>query len=188
MGSEIRVFRVLAAILALLMAAGAQATEAGWALLREGEHVVLLRHAMAPGAAEPAKFDIDRCSTQRNLSERGRQQARKIGALFAARAAPTERVLTSRYCRAKETADLAFGDAEDFAPLDPPADEEESREEQLRLIVKEVSDYSGSGNMVLVTHLEIIQALTGQSAREGEAVIVAAEGEQLRILGRIIFN
>ena len=103
-------FVLVAAALLLLFAAEARATEAGWALLRDGEHVVLLRHAMAPGAADPANFDIEKCSTQRNLSERGKQQARKIGALFAARAAPTERVLTSRYCRTRETARLAFGE------------------------------------------------------------------------------
>ena len=94
-----RMLRVVAIVLLLLFAVEAKATEAGWALLRDGEHVVLMRHAMAPGAADPANFDIEKCSTQRNLSDRGKQQARKIGALFAARAAPTERVLTSRYCR-----------------------------------------------------------------------------------------
>lgn len=179
---------VAAALLLLLFAAEARATEAGWALLRDGEHVVLLRHAMAPGAADPANFDIEKCSTQRNLSERGKQQARKIGALFAARAAPTERVLTSRYCRTKETARLAFGEAEELEALDPPPAGEAARKEQLAAILKEVRDYSGSGNLILVTHAETIQALTGQSAREGEAVIVGADDNGLRVLGRIIFN
>ncbi len=181
-------FRTIAVALLFLFAVEARATEAGWALLRDGEHVVLLRHAMAPGAADPASFDVEKCSTQRNLSERGKQQARKIGALFAARAAPTERVLTSRYCRTRETARLAFGSAEDFAPLDPPAADENARKEQLDAVLQEVRDYSGSGNLVLVTHLETIEALTGQSAREGEAVIVGAGDDKLRVLGRIIFN
>lgn len=189
MGIEIRVFRIFAAAaLMALFAAQAQATEAGWALLRDGEHVVLLRHAMAPGAADPANFDIEKCSTQRNLSDRGKQQARKIGALFAARAAPTEKVLTSPYCRTNETARLAFGEAEDFAQLDPPAADEGQRKEQLAAVIKEIRDYSGSGNLIMVTHLETIQALTGQPAREGEAVIVAPQDDGLRVLGRIIFN
>jgi len=180
--------RVIVAVLMLAFAAEAGATEAGWALLRDGEHVVLLRHAMAPGAADPGNFDIEKCSTQRNLSERGKQQARKIGALFAARAAPTERVLASRYCRTKETARLAFGSEEEFAPLDPPPADEKARKEEIDAILKEIRDYSGSGNLVLVTHLETIQALTGQPAREGEAVIVSPEDDHLRVLGRIIFN
>lgn len=181
-------FRILLALFIAALAVPASATEAGWALLRDGEHVVLLRHAMAPGASEPSDFDIENCKTQRNLSERGRQQARKIGALFATRAAPTERVLTSRYCRTRETARLAFGDPEDFAPLDPPAADEAERATQLDQIRKEISGYSGSGNMVMVTHLETIQALTGATAREGEAVIVRAEGDAIRIIGRIVFN
>lgn len=188
MGSKSLLFRIVVAALVLFLAAEAKATEAGWALLRDGEHVVLLRHAMAPGAADPGNFDIEKCSTQRNLSERGKLQARKMGALFAARAAPTERVLTSRYCRTKETARLAFGGAEEFAPLDPPAADEAARKEQIETILKEVRDYSGSGNFVLVTHLETIQALTGETAREGEAVIVGADDNGLRVLGRIIFN
>jgi phosphohistidine phosphatase SixA len=180
--------RVAAAIFLIVFAAEAEATEAGWALLREGEHVVLIRNAMSPGAADPGNFDIEKCSTQRNLSDRGEQQARKIGALFAARAARTERVLTSRYCRTRETARLAFGGADDFAPLDPPAADEAARKTQLDAVLKEIRDYSGSGNLILVTHLETIQALTGQPAREGEAVIVRPEGEGLHVLGRIVFN
>lgn len=178
----------IALLLLIALGSPALATEAGWALLREGEQVVLLRHAMAPGASEPSGFDVEDCSTQRNLSERGRQQARKIGALFAARAAETERVLTSRYCRTRDTARLAFGDAEDFAPLDPPAADPAERQQQLDAVRKQIRDYSGSGNLVLVTHLETIQALTASSAREGEAVIVAPDGEGIRVLGRIVFN
>lgn len=180
--------RIAAALLVCLLSVEATATEAGWALLREGEHVVLLRHAAAPGATEPANFDIETCATQRRLSDRGEQQARKIGALFAARAAPVERVLSSRYCRTLDTARLAFGDGEPFAPLDPPPSDEPQRRAQLDAVLAEVSGFSGSGNFVLVTHLETIQALTGQSAREGEALIVRPEGEGLHVMARIVFN
>ena len=190
MGSVTALLRLFVTVLILVIASSASATEAGWALLRDGEHVVLLRHAMAPGAAEPTNFDIEKCSTQRNLSERGKQQARKIGALFAARAAPIERVLSSRYCRTMETARLAFEDdiVEPFDALDPISKDEQARKAQIEAIMKEIRDFSGSGNLVLVTHLETINALTGASAREGEAVIVRAQGEGLHVLGRIIFN
>ena len=183
-------FRYAVAILAFLAVFPAQATEAGWALLRDGGHVVLLRHAMSQATSEPANFDIEKCSTQRNLNDRGRQQARRIGALFAARAAPTEKVLSSRYCRALETAKLAFGNdsVEPFEALEPVAEEEPARAKQLQAILAEINGFSGSGNLVLVTHLENIIALTGASAREGEAVIVRPQGETLHVIGRIIFN
>jgi phosphohistidine phosphatase SixA len=180
--------RISTLLLLIALTGAAQATESGWALLREGGHVVLIRSAMAPGTGEPHNFEIDKCRTQRNLSERGRQQARKIGALIAARAAPVELVLTSRYCRTRETARLAFGDSEDFTPLDPPSEDEDERAVQIEAILQEIRDYSGSGNLILVTHLETIKALTGEPAREGEAVIVRPDEEKLHILGRIIFN
>jgi phosphohistidine phosphatase SixA len=177
--------------LAFLAIAPAQATEAGWALLREGGHVVLLRHAMAQGTTEPANFDIEACGTQRNLNDRGRQQARKIGALFAARAVPTDRVLSSRYCRAIETANLAFGASlvEPYPALEPVAsDDEAALKAQFDTLMQEIKDYTAPGNLVMVTHQETINALIGAGAREGEAVIVRADDSGVRILGRIIFN
>ena len=182
--------RTLIILFSLFVVAPAQATEAGWALLREGEQVVLLRHAMAPGAAEPANFAIDDCATQRKLSDRGRQQARKIGALFSARAAPTERVLSSRYCRALETGRIAFrdGEVEAFESLDLLNTDEKAAAAQREAVMAEIRTYSGSGNFLMITHQENIKALTGVAAREGEAVIVRPDGDGLHVLGRIIFN
>jgi phosphohistidine phosphatase SixA len=181
--------RTVFALFILFGASAAYATEAGWALLRDGGHVVMIRHAMISGSSEPANFDIDKCSTQRNLSERGKQQARKIGALFAARAAPVERVLSSRYCRALDTARIAFEiSPEAFEALDPLPDDEAARKAQSEAVLAEMAKFSGSDNLVMITHLENIRELTGISPREGEAVIVQPEGERLRVLGRIVFN
>jgi phosphohistidine phosphatase SixA len=180
---------VIALLLAIATAPAAQATEAGWALLREGGHVVLLRHAMTGGGAEPANFDIEKCATQRNLSERGKQQARKIGALFAARAAPVERILSSRWCRCLDTARVAFeAEPEVFEALDPPKADEAEKAAQMKAITDAVAGFAGSDNLVMVTHADVVQALTGVMPREGEAVIVQPEGERLRVIGRIVFN
>ncbi|MDQ6433153.1 histidine phosphatase family protein [Mesorhizobium sp. LHD-90] len=181
--------RFFAALVFLLCAGPAMATEAGWALLREGGHVVLMRHAMSGGGAEPANFDIEKCATQRNLSERGKQQARKIGALFAARAAPVERILSSRWCRCLDTARIAFdAKPEIFEALDPPKADEAQKAAQLKAVVDTIAGFAGSDNLVMVTHAEDILALTGVSAREGEAVIVRPDGERLHVLARIVFN
>lgn len=176
-------------VFALLFAAlPARATEAGWALLRDGGHAVLIRHAMAPGTGDPAKFDIEDCATQRNLSEQGKQQARRMGALFAARAAPADRVLSSRWCRSLETARLAFGDraVEPFPALDALTGDKDA--EQSAAVMEEIRDYSGSGNLLMVTHDVNIKALTGVSPREGEAIIVQPQDDGLRVIGRIIFR
>ncbi|MBZ9873428.1 histidine phosphatase family protein [Mesorhizobium sp. BR1-1-9] len=166
----------------------AHATDAGWALLRDGGHVVLLRHAMVTGTTDPANFDIGSCATQVNLSARGKQQSSKIGALLAARAAPVERVLSSRYCRCLDTARIAFEtEPEPFAPLDLLKGDAAQNAAQLAAIMKEIRAYSGSDNLVMVTHLEDIAALTGVSPREGEAVVVEPQGDGLRVLGRVTF-
>lgn len=185
----LRMLSVVAALSCLFATSSAHATEAGWALLREGGHAVLIRHAIAPGANDSKGFSISDCSTQRNLSDRGKQQAEKMGALFAARAEGTERILSSRYCRCLQTATIAFEDdkIEAFGPLDLlPSDPAEAKA-AIDAVMKEIRDYSGAGNLVLVTHLENIKALTGVSPREGEAVIVRPDGDGLHVLGRIIF-
>lgn len=183
-------YRLLVLIACLLVAAPAAATEAGWALLREGGHVVLLRHAQVTGTSDPANVDPENCATQRNLSERGRQQARKIGSLFAARAAPIDRVLSSRYCRTLDTGRIAFRDneIETLDALDPAPADEAAAAAQKEAVMALIRDFNGSGNLVLITHLENITALTGAGAREGEAVIIGTRDEGLHVLARIVFN
>ena len=180
--------RFALALLLLVIPVAAHAPDAGWALLRDGGHIVLLRHAMVTGTTDPANFDIGSCATQMNLSARGKQQASKIGALFAARAAPIERVLSSRYCRCLDTARIAFEtEPEPFAPLDLLKGDDAQKAAQIAAIMKEIRAYSGSAKLVMVTHLEDIVALTGVSPREGEAVVVEPQGDGLRVLGRVTF-
>jgi phosphohistidine phosphatase SixA len=182
--------RLVLMCLAVMLLTPAAATEAGWELLREGGHVVLIRHAMSPGTGDPANFDINDCSTQRGLSEQGRQQADRIGTLISVRGAKTEKLLSSRYCRCLDTARFAFDDREPeiFAALDPlPADPVAAKAQQDEIIAR-VKSYSGSGNLLMITHKDVIQALTGVSAHDGEAVIVKADGDKLHVLGKILFN
>jgi len=106
------------------------------------------------------------------------------------RGAKTEQLLSSRYCRCLDTAGYAFDDRnpEIFAALDPlPADPAAAKAQQDEIVAR-VKSYSGSGNLIMITHKDVIQALTGVSAHEGEAVIVKADGDKLRVLGKILFN
>ena len=185
----LRLATVVTAVL-LVTISSAVATEAGWALLRNGGQVVLLVNANAPGTGDPARFDIADCRTQRNLSDRGRQQARRIGALFDARAEPVEQVYSSRFCRAVETARLAFGDrlVEERPALDALPQDEEQAAAATQEVLELIRDYTGSGNLVLVTHPENVTAITGITPREGEAVIVVPRDEGMHVAGRIVFN
>ncbi|MEX0956166.1 MAG: histidine phosphatase family protein [Rhizobiaceae bacterium] len=183
--------RIFVFVLCLVVVSPAGATEAGWALLRNGGQVVLLHYAFAPGAGDPGNFDIDNCATQRNLSDRGEHQSRRIGALFGARAAPINHVETSRFCRCRDTALIAFRDEEvkENDALDwLPGEADAEREARLDRARDQILDYSGSGILVLVTHGEVIQALLGASSREGEAVIVSRGQDSLGVAARIRFN
>ena len=105
--------------LSLLAPTSAGADEALWALLRGGGQVVLMRHATTtPGVGDPPGFRLGDCPTQRNLTDAGRDEARRIGAAFRSRDVPVGRVLSSRWCRCLETAQLAFGRAEPWDALD----------------------------------------------------------------------
>ncbi len=181
--------RLLVLFLLVTMCSPALATEAGWALLRTGGQVVFLRHADTPSAVDPAHFDLAECSTQQNLSERGGIQARRIGALFAARAAPVDKVLTSAFCRCRDTARLAFEHTpiEHYEPLDFLPGDEAGNEAKARQLLDFILSYSESGNLVMVVNEDVITRMVNARAREGEAVIVGREGSSLRVAGRIAF-
>ena len=85
--------------------------EALWNDLRKGGYVLLIRHADAPGTFDPPGFQLGVCSTQRNLSEEGRAQSRRLGELIRSKNVPIAQVFSSEWCRCIDTATLAFGAA-----------------------------------------------------------------------------
>lgn len=180
----------LLALFLILPSVHAGATEAGWALLREGGQVVLINEAYSLATGRHGGSDIENCTSQQRLSERGRQQAGKMGALFYARSAPVDLVLTSRHCRTQETASIAFRDSEIeiFEPLNELAPDSEGETEQIEATITRIMDFGGSGNLIMVTHPTNIAALTGYTPRPGEAVILLRSDEKPGIAGRITFN
>jgi phosphohistidine phosphatase SixA len=181
-----RAILLLAAVVAGLPAI-AEASEAAWDLLRGGGHVVLLRHATTtPGVGDPPGFRLDDCPSQRNLSDEGRGEARRIGAAFRARGIPLGPVLSSPWCRCLETARLAFGRAEPWAPLSNLFGNRSREAEQVAAMRERVGQRPAAGNLVLVSHGSTIQALTGQSVAQGEFLVVAPRGGgRFRVAGRI---
>lgn len=184
------ILRALFALVLIIPIGQAAATEAGWALLRAGGQVVLINEAYSLATGRHASDDIENCTTQQTLSERGRQQAGKMGALYYARAAPADLVLSSRNCRAKETASIAFRDSkiELFDPLNELVPGSATEAEQIEATLARIQDFGGSGNLIMVTHPSNIMALTGSGTRPGEAIILSRSGEKLAIAARITFN
>jgi len=180
-------FAVLAVHLAMPVLRPASAAEPVWDALRSGGKIVILRHASTePGLGDPPGFRLDECATQRNLSEAGRTEARRIGAAFVLRAIPVARVLSSRWCRCVETARLAFGRVEPWASLDSFFDDRSREPQQTRAVRALIAEPLTGGNLILVTHQVNITALTGIAPAMGEMVVLSPEpGENFRIAGRL---
>ena len=113
-----RALLTLIVVVTLSVPGAAGADDHLWTLLKEGGHVVLVRHAITtPGVGDPQGFKLEDCATQRNLTDEGRADAKRLGEVFRARRVPVDRVLSSPWCRCLETARLAFGAAEVWLPL-----------------------------------------------------------------------
>jgi phosphohistidine phosphatase SixA len=153
--------------------AAAQDTAPGWALLRQPGHVAFMRHSEAPGFADPPGYNLEDCSTQRNLVDAGRAHARRTGEAFRRNGITFQRVLTSPWCRCKETALLAMGrDAEVFAPLSNLIGRSQHTAEQVAALKAYLATLDAGTRVLFVTHGVVINALTGISPASGEMVIV----------------
>ncbi len=160
------------------------------ATLRAGGLVLAFRHALAPGTFDPPQFKLGDCSTQRNLSDEGRAQARRIGAWFKQRGLQPAGVRASPWCRCMETAQLAFGSAESWAPLGSPVIGTERSNAQSLASLKQAlaAAVQRPGRFeVWVTHMFVLSELIGVDTRSGEGLLlgVAADGAP-RLLGRLI--
>ena len=179
--------RWAAIVLAALAAGGAQANDSLWSLLREGGHAVLIRHAATePGLGDPPNFRLGDCSTQRNLSAEGRAEARRLGDAFRERKVPVERVLSSAWCRCQDTARLAFGEYEVWAPLNSFFTDSSRGAPQTRALLERLAGMPARSNLVLVTHQVNITAATGVFPASGEMVVVRPGGrEGVEVVGRM---
>ena len=149
----------------------------------EGSYVILLRHGDAPGRNEPQNFNLSDCSTQRNLSDKGRLEAREVGKALRARGINVTKVLTSRWCRTRETAELlGFGPADHNLAFD---NLEFNKIRELDLIERErklIRSWHGPGALLIVTHSSNIKALTGFAVHQGEMIVTNPTDERDTVL------
>ena len=163
-------------------------TDDAWAALQAGGKIVFIRHAVTdPGIGDPPGFLLADCRTQRNLSARGRANAERLGAAFRARQVPVHAVLSSRWCRCLDTAKLAFGKADAAPMLDSTFTEAEpGRQLKQRAVFDVAGRHVGPGNLVMVSHAQNIQELTGVSPAAGEVVVAALDGPgRFKVIARL---
>jgi phosphohistidine phosphatase SixA len=182
--------RMLRWLVAIALAAAlpmAQADEALWALLQKGGQVVLVRHALTdPGVGDPQGFQLGECRTQRNLSEEGRAEARKLADALRARRVPVAGLLSSPWCRCLETAQIVFGRAAQATPALGNLFGRHEREAQQVPEMRKLVQPPQGGNLFLVTHGSTTLALTGVSPATAEMVVLTPQaGGGFRVAGRL---
>ncbi|MFC6855053.1 histidine phosphatase family protein [Marivibrio halodurans] len=160
--------------------------------LRAGGHVLMLRHALAPGTGDPAGFRLDDCTTQRTLDAAGRDQARAIGKALRAAGITRAAVFSSQWCRCLETAELlGLGPVTELPALNsffgPNRDRRSARMTALRAFLAE-RPVDGPP-VVLVTHQVNVTALTGDFVRSGEGRLLRLDGTDTpEVLGRVMLE
>jgi len=182
-----------ALFLALVLAGGsADAADdtAAWAVLRGDGHVALIRHASAPGpAGDPAGYKLDDCATQRNLSEQGRAEARALGERFRTQQVKVGKILSSEWCRCRQTAELMnIGPIEDAPTFNNAFVLNIKRDELTAGARALIGAWRGPGTLVVVTHGENIQLMLGLRPREGEVIVVSPDQgneKKMQLVGRI---
>lgn len=174
-------------LLALALAfAPAHADDALWDALRQGGHVLYIRHSLTtPGVGDPSGFKLADCATQRNLSDEGRAQARRMGEALRAREVPIGEVLSSPWCRCVETAELAFGRHRIWAALSNLHARQENADRQVRELRPHIAGYRGKDNLVLVAHGSVAVALVGERPAMGEILVLKPRSPGFDVIGRL---
>jgi phosphohistidine phosphatase SixA len=171
-------------------AADAADDAAAWAALRGDGHVALIRHASAPGpAGDPAGYKLDDCATQRNLSEQGRAEARALGERFRTQRVKVGKIVSSQWCRCRQTAELMnIGPIEDAPTFNNAFVLNIKRDELTAGARALIGAWRGPGTLVVVTHGENIQLMLDLRPREGEVIVVAPDQgneKKMRVIGRM---
>lgn len=182
---------LLALTLGIATPATAKDDASLWEAVRSGTAFAMMRHALAPGTGDPQTVVIGDCTTQRNLSDDGREQSLNIGAAFRANGIDTARVLTSAWCRCAETAELLkLGPVARLDALNSFFTSREREPAQTAALTAWIAGdkpvRTTGKPLILVTHQVNITALTGVFPRSGE-IVVARFGDdgQLQVLGRL---
>ena len=159
--------------------------------LNDGGHILMIRHALAPGNGDPPNFKIGDCATQRNLDDTGRNQARSIGVWLRNNGISSARVYSSQWCRCLETARLLnLGPVQELAALNSFYERTQDREPNLKALNDFISQQPVKGELIiLVTHFVTIAGIAGTSVSSGDGALLALhEDAPYTVVGRLDFG
>ena len=152
-------------------------------LLKDGNKLIFIRHAYAPGNGDPINFKLNDCSTQRNLNYEGIYQSKKIGQLFSKNKIQIDKVLSSEWCRCKDTAAFAFNKFTTFNALNSFYDPrfKINKDKQIRDLKNYILNWNSKKNLVLITHFVVISEVLNISASSGEIIV---SDKKFNVIGR----
>jgi hypothetical protein len=179
---------VFLSLLAVVCSHAAAQDASLWERLKKGGHIILMRNtAVDEGGGDPKGYKIPDCATQLNLTDKGREEARRIGEVVRKRNIPVGQVLSSQFCRCQETAKLAFGKFEPWEALNSFLDKPDRKSEQTRLLHQRLGRIPKDTNIVIVTHGYNIVSAVGLNPDPGDfLIIVPSEGTGgYRVLGEL---
>ncbi len=155
--------------------------------LEEGGKLIFIRHAYAPGSGDPDNFNLNDCSTQRNLSKEGQRQAEYIGEFFRNNKVKIDKVLSSEWCRCKETAKIAFKNFSTNSFLNSFYSSKfaKNKDKQVKALKEYIKKFKSDKNLVLVTHYVLISEILNYSPSSGEIVV---SNRNLNIIGSLEIN
>ena len=140
--------------------------------LEDGEKLIFIRHAYAPGSGDPDNFNLNDCSTQRNLNKEGREQAKLIGE-FLKNEIKIDKVLSSEWCRCKETAKIAFKNfsTNNFLNSFYSSRYAKNKDRQIKMLNDYVKNFKSDKNLIFVTHYVLISEVLNYAPSSGELVV-----------------
>ncbi|MBX2848628.1 MAG: histidine phosphatase family protein [Acidiferrobacterales bacterium] len=176
---------LLMVILLFFVPIKVMANEAAWQALQEGRAIAVMRHAIAPSGVDNSHLTRDVCKEERNLSQQGREQAKRIGDVFRANSIVDAKVYSSSLCRCVDTAELLGFDAPVLLPAInayyPDRSKAPGQTAELKdWITQQLSQEDASN--ILVTHGFNVQDLTNRSVSQGEFLIISMEDNQVKTL------
>ena len=152
--------------------------------LEDGGKLIFIRHAYAPGNGDPAGFNLNDCSTQRNLSDDGRKQAQRIGEFFTKNKIEIDKVLSSEWCRCKETAKIAFKNYSTNSFLNSfySSKFSKNKDKQVKAFNYYIKNLEIEKNLIFVTHYVFISEVLNYGPSSGEIVV---SDKNLNIIGSL---
>ena len=155
--------------------------------LEDGGKLIFIRHAYAPGNGDPNNFNLNDCSTQRNLNKEGREQAKYIGEFFKKNEIKIDKVLSSEWCRCKETAKIAFKNftTNNFLNSFYSSKYAKNKNKQIKALNDYIGKFESDKNLILITHYVLISEILNYAPSSGEIVV---SDKNFNMIGSIEIN